>query len=57
MKTDEQFQLTQKALKAKGQKALTKEERLQRQRALDDLGQWFFNFLVVLAKKFGNFEN
>ena len=46
MLSDEQFQSAQKALKAKGQKALTKEERLQRQRALDDLGvPQFHDFL------------
>ena len=38
MLSDEDFQAAQRALKAKGQLALTKEERKQRQRALDNLG-------------------
>ena len=38
MMADEQFQATQQALKVMGQRALTKEERKQRQRALDALG-------------------
>ncbi len=38
MLKDEDFLAAQRALKAKGQAALTKEERKQRQRALDSLG-------------------
>ena len=38
MLSDEDFISAQKALKAKGQQKLTKEERKQRQRALDTLG-------------------
>jgi sulfatase maturation enzyme AslB (radical SAM superfamily) len=38
MLSDEDFLASQAALKAKGQLVLTKEERKQRQRALDSLG-------------------
>lgn len=38
MLSDKDFQAAQRALQAKGQLALTKEERKQRQRALDTLG-------------------
>ena len=38
MLSDEDFIAAQKALKVKGQQQLTKEERKQRQRALDNLG-------------------
>ena len=38
MLSDQEFQAAQRALQAKGQLALTKEERKQRQRALDDIG-------------------
>ena len=38
MLSDQEFQAAQRALQAKGQLALTKEERKQRQRALDTLG-------------------
>ena len=50
MMADEQFQATQKALKAKGQLALTKEERKQRQRALDALGVPAFQSFVLDGK-------
>jgi len=36
--TDQDFQITQQRLKTQGAAAMTKEERLQRRRALDDLG-------------------
>lgn len=51
MLADEQFQLAQKALKAKGQKSLTKEERLQRQRALDLLGVPPFHIFLEKYEK------
>ena len=38
MLSDQEFQAAQRALQAKGQLALTKEERKQRQRALDEIG-------------------
>ena len=38
MLSDQDFQAAQRALQAKGQLALTKEERKSRQRALDNLG-------------------
>jgi len=38
MLSDQEFQAAQRALQAKGQLALTKEERKQRQRALDKIG-------------------
>jgi sulfatase maturation enzyme AslB (radical SAM superfamily) len=50
MLNDEQFQATQKALKAQGQAKLTKEERKLRQRALDDLGIKAFDQFVSAAQ-------
>ena len=47
MLSDEDFISAQKALKAKGQQQLTKEERKQRQRALDTLGVPPFNEKVT----------
>lgn len=38
MATDVEFQEVQRKLKAVGQKALTREEKRQRQRSLDSLG-------------------
>lgn len=47
MLADPEFQAAQKALKDKGQRQLTKEERKQRQRALDDLGVVPFDELLA----------
>ena len=49
MLSDEDFQAAQRALKAKGQVALTKEERKQRQRALDTLGVPAFLDKVIIV--------
>lgn len=50
MLADPEFQAAQKALKEKGQRQLTKEERKQRQRALDDLGVEPFEQLIASHK-------
>jgi radical SAM/Cys-rich protein len=47
METDEEFKLAAKRLKAEGQRALTKEERARRRRALDGLDVPNFDAFVV----------
>ena len=59
MLEDEDFQKAQKALKKEGQKALSKQERIRRQRALDQLGIPSFkefcqdNYIKDMEKKKG----
>ena len=43
METSEEFQMTAKNLRKLGQATLTREEKLKRQRALDELGVPSFN--------------